>query len=210
MPFSGVRIAPRKGDKVTIDVPDEAPEWFADMIAQTLSTQGVDAVRKGNQIECRGEVARKLSSVCQAKGYLSYEECARFVGACAEAMEFLSSRDMMFINVGLSDFMQVGKAFTLVGWGSLVPVASEELSGTIITNPFTPPELRETPPVVAATTPFYNIAAMVSTLCCQVDVAGDPLEEVDKKLGPIYHTRLYWFLMRCLELDPDDRIFLFV
>ena len=110
--------------------------------------------------------------------------------------------DAVFLYVGVDDVVSLHPSghFTLA-----TPIRFRDV-------PLASPELRKIhtlPASLSHTAVYYSLAALV----CQSMFANvDPttLHQDTECLQPIVETRLYWFLLRALVPDPEDRTCLFI
>ena len=110
--------------------------------------------------------------------------------------------DAVFLYLGVDDVVSLHPSghFTLA-----TPIRFRDV-------PLASPELRKIhtlPASLSHTAVYYSLAALV----CQSMFANvDPttLHQDTECLQPIVETRLYWFLLRALVPDPEDRTCLFI
>lgn len=77
-------------------------------------------------------------------------------------------------------------------------------------HPFAAPEfkmIKTIPATVPHQAPYYSLGAITS-YCLFGDI--DPQNISPDIFGPIVDTKLYWFLLRAIEINPNKRNYLFV
>ena len=118
---------------------------------------------------------------------------------------YFSLEDIVVINSSIFLFINPKKIFALLSRDEIKierPVKSYTY-GVIDSlsinkdDPFIAPELLRKKMYIYYTSSFYSLAKMI------IDI-------FDMELDSLYYTSLYYFLKRCLEKIPEDRIFLYV
>ena len=117
---------------------------------------------------------------------------------------YFSLEDIVIINSSIFLFINPKKLFALLSREKIKterPVKSYTYgvidSLSIKDEPFIAPELLTKKSYIYYTSSFYSLAKMI------IDI-------FDMELDSLYYTSLYYFLKRCLEKIPEDRIFLYV
>jgi hypothetical protein len=73
---------------------------------------------------------------------------------------------------------------------------------------FLPPELVDQKDKVHFKTAYYSAAQLVIHFLLNVDVSPDT--DLNECLQPIKGTKLYWFLLRCLNRAPSERKYIYI
>jgi len=206
----------KKGYELRVAM-EEAGEWYPSYLEHCLQWAGIEHSSEG---EGKGSYllypesgdAGFLDKYIARHNYLEYDECVRLLDCCSVAMQFLREKGLMYTNVDLGDFLKVGQAFVFLNFHRVFPLEEEHVvvAGRQPLHRFSSPEASAGGGRINITSTYYNVACILSYVCCEVYVAGHDLETIDRELGPIYYTKLYWFLMRCLEPEPVARQYLYV
>ena len=210
---SEVSVIANSENEKYIEFDSPTPIWFIDMNVSILKNHDLNISREKKMILCHSYSIESLEKIFKKNEFLSYEECVRLVGSFAETINYLLLKNLTILNIDLSDFLKIEKTFIFINFSKIIPSLGSDLvnlNKKIIPTEFTPPELRMIPPQISNTSIFYNIASIISALVIGDNVDNFSHDQWREFLNPIYHTRLYWFLLRCLSENYDQRSFLFV
>ena len=216
MSIEGLRLSKDKGVYDFHVNKQDAPTWFRDYLDECLKNQKVQYSRKdnskGDTYSLHADNVEFLGKYIAHEDYLEYEHCIALLNACSFAMEFLMGKQLMFANMDLGDFLKIDDSFVFVNFRKVFPLKEGDTIETsdISLHKFTPPELEAVGGDLDISSTYYNIASILAYVCCEVYVTGNSTKEIEEQLGAIYYTKLYWFLMRCLEPEPSLRRYLFV
>lgn len=120
-------------------------------------------------------------------------------------IKYFSMKDIVIINSNIFLFVNPNKLFALLNKKDIKlekPIKSYtygviEPSLIKTDESFIPPELRTKNSYIYYTSSFFSLAKII-------------LFVFDMELESLYYTSIYYFLNRCLEKVPEDRIFLYV
>ena len=214
MSIKGIHLSHDKGVyDLHLDSKD-VPGWFGAYLGECLTKQNVQHSFKDKKNTCTlyADKVGFLAEYIVEEDYLEYDICLNLLTACSDTMNYLRDKQLMFINMDLGDFLKIDDAFVFVNFHKVFPFKGDHIieAETISLHKFTPPELKVDGGDVDISSTYYNIASILAYVCCEVYVTGNDTETIHEKLGVIYYTKLYWFLMRCLEPEPSLRRYLFV
>jgi hypothetical protein len=214
MSIEGLKLSHDKGVyDLHVDNQD-VPMWFRDYLGECLEKQNIQYSHqnKGNIYSLHADKVEFLDKHIAREDYLEYEDCIALLDACSFAMDFLMNKQLMFANMDLGDFLKIDDSFVFVNFHKVFPLKDGSIIETrdISLHKFTPPELEVVGGDVDISSTYYNIASILAYVCCEVYVSDNGTEKIQKQLDAIYYTKLYWFLMRCLEPEPSLRRYLFV
>ena len=121
------------------------------------------------------------------------------------AIKYFSVKDIVIINSDIFLFINPNKFFVLLNKKDIQidkPIKSYEygvidLASINKDTQFLPPELKEKTSYIYYTSSFYSLAKLI-------------LYIFDLELKSLEYTEIYFFLTRCLEIIPENRIFLYV
>ena len=124
------------------------------------------------------------------------------------AIKYFSIEDIVVINSDIFLFVNPNKLFTLLDKKDIKLEKSDKLIKSYtygIIEPsliktdelFISPELKEKKSYIYYTSSYFSLAKLI-------------LYIFQMKLDSLYYTSLYYFLNRCLETVPENRIFLYV
>ena len=126
--------------------------------------------------------------------------------------ENLNKYNLMFVNLDINDIIVINEdIFMFINYNNIYNLLDDD--SISIENILTRSEFNKKKEFIQESVPYsiniktvyYNIGNLL--FYCLFNKVYD-----DNKLSiyPIYHTKLYWFLERCLENDINNRVFLLV
>ena len=125
--------------------------------------------------------------------------------------EILESKGVMFINLDLDDIIVIdSKRYLYVNYDNLYKLEGEHIIVEEIIEKFSkfmPKKEIDTktiPLKINIKSIYYNIADLL--IYCLFNKQYKDKETIVY----LYHTKLYWFLQRCLDEDISKRVFLFI
>ena len=119
----------------------------------------------------------------------------------------------------INDILTIDNTFIFCSTKNLLPVIEDNIIFYYpIKSPyFSSPEiikLTNLPSEINYKCAFYSLGALVVfyVLNNYLLVANElkSVEEIDKILEPLYNTKIYWFIKRCLEDDINNRVLLLI
>ena len=124
------------------------------------------------------------------------------------AIQYFSIEDIVVINSDIFLFINPNKLFKLLDKKDIKLEKSDKLIKSYTygiidysliktDSHFIPPELREKNPYLYYTSSYFSLAKLI-------------LYIFQMQLDTLYYTSLYYFLNRCLEPIPENRIFLYI
>ena len=121
------------------------------------------------------------------------------------AIKYFNIEDIIIINSDIFLFINPSKLFALLNKKHIkLDMSIKSYTYGIIdpslikTNQhFIPPEIKEKNSYIYYTSSYFSLAKLILSL-------------FDMELESIYYTNLYYFLTRCLEIIPKNRIFLYI
>ena len=153
--------------------------------------------------------------------HLSYEQTLTFFTQIGNYIKSLERFNIGILSLELSDFIVVNDTdFFLVEdtksvkiWNKEIEIKDPSVLKKYQKNKFVAPEIKKInsfPTRILALSAYYNVAAI--TIFCLLNkyLANESPIIQEKELGPIYQTKLYWGLQRCLQKDPEKRFFLII
>jgi hypothetical protein len=139
-------------------------------------------------------------------------------------IEYLNKNNLAFYGFDKSDIIVINESiFLITNMKYLYNLDKERNINfyTPIPKPFfSSPEFRslcQLPAKINYRTNYYSLGALIVyfylDINIQLSLENDTKREqptIESLLKPIYYTKIYWFLLRCLKDDPEKRILLFI
>ena len=187
--------------------------------------------KKGKSFTFEGISVESLPDLLSRKGTLSYRHLKHLFLDIGKQLEGLEKDNFGHLFFRLEDIVRVeldettqeggtGKdiSFLYLNTDKFLPLNNKFLT---ISRPFDKSKLFFSPemkninhfPVnIPISSQFYGLSLLVS-FCLRKDDTKIKVLNLDnfrQYLSSIENTKLYWALLRCLQLDPDDRVYLFI
>ena len=145
------------------------------------------------------------------KNEMEYMLVIELLKNLAMMKEILESKGIMFINLDLDDIIVIdSKRYLYVNYDNLYKLEGEDIIVEKIIDKFSkfmPKKEIDTktiPLKINIKSIYYNIADLL--IYCLFNKQYKDKETIVY----LYHTKLYWFLQRCLDEDISKRVFLFI
>lgn len=151
---------------------------------------------------------------------LTETQAIEMIQCLTRQIEYLNRNNLAFYGFDKSDIIVINESiFLITSLNYLYNIDKERNINfyTPITKPFfSSPEflsLKQLPSKISYKTNYYSLGALIiyfylgTSLSLENDTKREELESL---LKPIYYTKIYWFLLRCLKDNPEKRILLFI
>lgn len=150
---------------------------------------------------------------------MSHLTCVRLVDDLSLQLLYLKKLKFGVFGFDIDDILTIDNVFIISSTQHVIPLHNEEF---IFTCPiklpyFSNPELFELtslPFQINYKCSYYSLGVLV--VFCLLNIyllVGNELKtstEIDKILEPLYNTKIYWFIKRCLHDDINNRKLLLV
>ncbi len=143
---------------------------------------------------------------------LEYNKVEKLLKDLIIVIDSLSNYGLMFVNLDINDIIVIDESiFMFINYNNIYKVTDDNsisIEDILTSSRFNNKNefVQESIPYsINIKTIYYNIGNLI--FYCLFNKLYD-----NNKLSiyPIYYTKLYWFLERCLENDINNRVFLFV
>lgn len=195
---------------------DESNEVFCRALYATKLFGGVTITKSFTNISF---YAKKVCSLrehlTQRREKLQYVESVKMAQYLGQQLFYLEKYAHTFAWFNLDNVLVIDdeSSFLCVGTEQLVPI--DTIGRIWFTTPFSvkqqhiAPEIKRLitlPSSVTHKAVYYSLGSLITF--CLVDTDGaEPCEDALKFIA---HTKLYWFLLRCIDDDPSARLLLFI
>jgi len=150
---------------------------------------------------------------------LTYEQAFRLLQMIGNFIKALERFAICIPSLEMKDIVVVDeKSFFLVEdsnatkiWNDMIEIKDPSVLKKYQKNKFISPEIKKItsfPKQILANASYYNLAAL--TVFCLFKKYLENNKQEDDVLNPIYQTKLYWTLKRCLCKKPRKRFFLVI
>lgn len=188
-------------------------------IEKMISTSYYDA--ETNSIFFSAENVMPLKKYILDKNNISHATCIKLIDDLSKQIFYLKKQNYGFYGFDIDDILCVDDTFIFCSSQYLLELDINNES-IIFTEPikkpyFSNPELfklTSLPSKINYKCCYYSLGSLVVFLLLNnyLLVANElkMTEEIDKILEPLYNTKIYWFLKRCLDDDINNRKLLLV
>jgi hypothetical protein len=163
-------------------------------------------------------------SVFPFKQYLlehnkKYIHSIKIIDELTKQIFYLKKMGYGFYGFDINDILVIDDIFIFCSAEHLLPIVDDNIIfySPIKTPYFSSPEILELttlPSEINYKCSYYSLGALV--VFCLLNkylLVGNEiksLEEVEVILSPLYNTKIYWFIKRCLEENVDKRVLLLI
>ena len=154
---------------------------------------------------------------------LSWEQCMLLIGFLSKQIQELEKRGHSLLGFNLQDILMIDETvFLFVNNEYLFPIHNTISSYITLIIPFQKPyfsspellQLTKLPSKIHYKSSYYSLASLVVYCLLEEYIfKGNEVKtntDLEYILKPIYSTKMYWFLKRCLVPDPTNRKMLFI
>ena len=202
---------------------NQIPNSFYDETTQEIlftaeSVTNITIYNKTNNTNKNNKINQNL---------LTEMQTIQMIKCLTTQIEYLNRNNLAFYGFDKSDIIVINENIFLISNLNYLYNLDKERNITFYTpipKPFfSSPEftsLRQLPAKISYKTNYYSLGAIIVYfyLGLQLSLENDAkreqtldsLSQVESLLKPIYYTKTYWFLLRCLKDVPEKRILLFI
>ena len=175
------------------------------------------------------ETVITLSDFCkktnqdQKEEQILLEKATYMIKMLSEQIEILKTKNLAFYGFDLDDVLMINdNIFIIVNSNNILELDKERKSYITFNAPFDLPyfsspeliELKTLPAKIDYRTSYYSLGALLTYFLLKeyLFVGNEVMREkaIEKCLNPIFYTKVYWFLKRCLKEKCNERILFFI
>jgi len=176
-------------------------------LAETVTTLSVDSKNLEDQDQTQ----------------IRLEKATYMIKMLSEQIEILKTKNLIFYGFDLDDVLVINdNNFIIVNSNNILELDNERKSYITFDTPFVLPyfsspellEIKSLPAKIDYRTSYYSLGALITYFLLKeyLFVGNEIMREkgIEKCLKPIFYTKVYWFLKRCLMEKCNERILLFI
>jgi hypothetical protein len=193
----------------------EPNEIFCRALAESKLCGGITITQTFTQASFYAKKVCSLRELLsQRREKLQYFECVKLAQCIGQQLFYLEKYAHTFSWFNQDSIIVVDESFFLcVGLEQLMPV--DALGRIWFTTPFSnkqphiAPEIKRLyilPSYVTYKAAYYSLGSLITFLLTDAEY-GELYKNI---IGFIADTKLYWFLLRCIDDEPSARLLLFV
>jgi hypothetical protein len=163
----------------------------------------------------RADKMEMLDEFIKKNKHLHYNNCLSLLYDIGNQIQSLEMFNVGIPFLKLSDILVVNsKHFFIINTERILPLTNSAIT---ISTPykrtsFFSPELQHLtgiPSTINWKSAYYSLASLVVYCLTHQHILGN-VKAPGEILDTLYATKLYWALMRCLVVDPEDRYYLII
>jgi len=144
---------------------------------------------------------------------LSHNKCIKLIYDLTNQILYLKKLGYSFYGFDLNDILVVDELFMFCSTQYVLPLVNESI---IFYSPikqayFSNPELYNLttlPSEISYKCCYYSLGTLV--IYCLLNAYINRSEQIEKVIEPLYNTKIYWFIKRCLDSDINKRELLLI
>jgi hypothetical protein len=144
---------------------------------------------------------------------LSHNKCIKLIYDLTNQILYLKKLGYSFYGFDINDILVVDELFMFCSAEYVAPLVNELI---IFYSPikqayFSNPELYNLtilPSEISYKCCYYSLGTLV--VYCLLNAYINKIEEIEKVIEPLYNTKIYWFIKRCLDPDINKRELLLI
>lgn len=137
--------------------------------------------------------------------FLSEAKCIRMIDTLTRQIKYLETVKYAFYGHSIDDILVVnGDIFINISENTLLPIKDNHISflSPFIKTQFMSLEISNItslPSKIHYQSSYYSLAALVIYCLLNKELQTKEVEDLERILKPIFYTKIYWFLKRCLH-----------
>ena len=155
--------------------------------------------------------AEKVFLLKKSDLFLSEAKCIRMIDTLTRQIKYLEKKQYAFYGHSIDDILVVNDdIFININTNTLLPIKDNYISflSPFIKTQFMSTEInniKTLPSKIQYQSSYYSLAALViycllnKELYAKGEVETKEVEDLEHLLKPIFYTKIYWFLKRCLH-----------
>ena len=144
---------------------------------------------------------------------LSHNKCIKLIYDLTNQILYLKKLGYSFYGFDINDILVVDELFMFGSAEYVVPLVNDSI---IFYSPikqayFSNPELYNLttlPSEISYKCCYYSLGTLV--IYCLLNAYINRSEQIEKVIEPLYNTKIYWFIKRCLDSDINKRELLLI
>jgi len=158
-----------------------------------------------------------ISNICNFK--MPYNMCIKMVDDLTRQLIYFKKKGYGFYGFNINDILVIDDTFVFCCSDFLLPLVNDYFMfySPIETPYFSNPEiigLKRLPSKIYYKCAYYSLGSLI-TFCLlnKYLLVGNEIkstEDIEYILAPLYNTKVYWFIKRCLKENIDKRLLLLI
>ena len=144
---------------------------------------------------------------------LSHNKCIKLIYDLTNQILYLKKLGYSFYGFDINDILVIDDLFMFCSTRYLLPLVNELIifNSPIKQSYFSNPELLNLttlPSEISYKCCYYSLGSLV--IYCLLNAYIKSFEQIEKVIEPLYNTKIYWFIKRCLDSDINKRELLLI
>lgn len=146
---------------------------------------------------------------------MSYKNCIKMIDNLTQQIKILYRLGYGFYGFDVNDIIVIDEIVIICSCEYLLPIINDNIiiDSPIIRPYFTSPEiikLTTIPSKILHKCIYYSLGVLVVYYLLNTNLLVNTNEEFDLILTPLYNTKIYWFIKRCLDENINKRLLLLI
>jgi hypothetical protein len=147
----------------------------------------------------------------QKNDSLSHKKCIKLIYDLTNQILYLKKIGYSFYGFDINDILVIDDIFMCCSTRYVLPLVNELIifNSPIKQSYFSNPELDNLttlPSEISYKCCYYSLGSLV--IYCLLNAYR--VEQIEKVIEPLYNTKIYWFIKRCLDSDINKRELLLI
>ena len=203
----------------TLKIYGDCSMYLYNSIKNVIKTSHFDDETNSLFFSAEKVLSLKQYILAEKNTKLSHNVCIKLIDDLTKQILYIKSLGASFYGFDIDDILTIDGTFIFCSTKYLLPLENDSIIFLApIKHPyFSNPEvfkLTSLPAEISYKCCFYSLGALIifTLLNTYLLVANDlkTSEQIDNILEPLYNTKMYWFLKRCLDDDINNRVLLLI
>jgi len=212
-------LAPINEFIYSLNIHGEYSEIIYKTIQQIIKTAQLDYDTNTIFFSAENVISFKKYLFIQKNKCLSYSKTIKLINDLSKQIFYLNKLGYCFYGFDIDDILVIDNTFIFCSTQYLLPLDNNDIIFTypVLKPYFSNPEifkLTTLPSKINHKCIYYSLGSLVvfSLLNNYLLVANElkTVEEIENIIQPLYNTKIYWFIKRCLECDINKRRLLLI
>jgi hypothetical protein len=183
-------------------------------IMNFLKQNDIKVSEKDNNITFKTDSIISLHDLLKKEETLDYLSVVNLLNSLAMQLEYLEKKNLYLFTLDPKDITVINNSiFIYTNFDNIYKINDDKqflLEKQYKCQLFCSPEMVDGEKCINVKSTYYVVASFLIYCLFQIDVSKFEEKQIFETLEPVYYTSLYYFLLRCLNKDPNKRFFIFI
>ena len=183
-------------------------------ITKFLKQNDIKVSEKNNTITFKTDSIISLHDLLKKEETLDYLSVVNLLNSLAMQLEYLEKQNLYLFALDSKDITVINNTiFIYTNFDNIYKINDDKqflLEKQHNCSQLCSPEMINGEKYITIKSTYYVVASFLGYCLFKIDVSKFEEQKIFEALEPIYYTRLYYFLLRCLNKEPNKRFFIFI